>query len=74
VATAVGGIRDVVADAALLIERGDPDAAAAALGRIAEDDAERRRLIKAGLDYAAKHTVETETARVARFLETGTSE
>jgi glycosyltransferase involved in cell wall biosynthesis len=74
VATAVGGIREVVADAALLIERGDPDAAAAALGRIAEDDAERRRLIKAGLDYAAKHTVETETARVARFLETGTSE
>jgi glycosyltransferase involved in cell wall biosynthesis len=71
VATAVGGISEVVKDAALLIERGDPDAAAAALGRIAEDDAERRRLIEAGLDYAAGHTVETETARVARFLETG---
>jgi glycosyltransferase involved in cell wall biosynthesis len=71
VATDVGGIREAVGDAALLVEPGDAGAAARALGRIAEDDAERRRLVLAGLDYAATHTVETETASVARFLEFG---
>jgi glycosyltransferase involved in cell wall biosynthesis len=71
VATDVGGIREAVGDAAMLVAPGDAAAAARALGRITEDDAERRRLVVAGLDYAARHTVETETANVARFLEFG---
>jgi glycosyltransferase involved in cell wall biosynthesis len=71
VATDVGGIRQAVGDAALLIEPGDAAVAARALGRIAEDEGERRRLVQAGLDYAARHTVESETANVARFLEFG---
>jgi glycosyltransferase involved in cell wall biosynthesis len=71
VATDVGGIREAVGDAALLVEPGDAAAAARALGRIAEDESERRRLVRAGLDYAAGHTVESETASVARFLELG---
>jgi glycosyltransferase involved in cell wall biosynthesis len=71
VATDVGGIGDAVGDAALLVAPGDAAAAANALGRIADDETERRRLIKAGLDYAAVHTVESETASVAHFLEFG---
>jgi glycosyltransferase involved in cell wall biosynthesis len=71
VATDVGGIGEAVGEAALLIAPGDAQAAANALGRIADDESERRRLIEAGLDYAARHTVESETASVARFLELG---
>lgn len=71
VASDVGGIREAVGDAAALIAPGDAEGAVSELGRIADDEQERRRLIEAGLDYAARHTVETETASVARFLETG---
>ena len=71
VATDVGGIGAAVGGAALLVAPGDASAAASQLGRIADDATERRRLVEAGLDYVARHTVEIETARVARFLEHG---
>jgi glycosyltransferase involved in cell wall biosynthesis len=65
----VGGIREAVGDAAVLVAPGDAGASAQEVGQIADNESERRRLIEAGLDYAAEHTVEIETARVARFLE-----
>ncbi|HWE32968.1 MAG TPA: glycosyltransferase [Solirubrobacteraceae bacterium] len=68
VATSVGGVEDAVGDAALLIEPGDPAAAVAALRRVAADDRLRRRLIDAGLELAARQTLEHETARVAAFI------
>jgi glycosyltransferase involved in cell wall biosynthesis len=67
----VGGIREAVGDAAILVAPGNAQASAQEVGQIADNETDRRRLIEAGLDYAAEHTVEIETARVARFLETG---
>jgi glycosyltransferase involved in cell wall biosynthesis len=68
VATAVGGIREAVGDAALLVEAGDPDASAAALQRLAGNPELRERLIGSGLELARRSTIEAESARVAEFL------
>jgi glycosyltransferase involved in cell wall biosynthesis len=53
VSTRVGGIAELVGQAAVLIEPGDVAGMAAALGRLAEDPAERGRLADAGLQQAA---------------------
>jgi glycosyltransferase involved in cell wall biosynthesis len=68
VATAVGGVSEAAGDAALLIPPGDPDAAAAALGRIAADPELRRELVTKGIERVRGRTLEAESARVARFL------
>jgi glycosyltransferase involved in cell wall biosynthesis len=68
VATAVGGVSEAAGDAALLIPPGDPDAAAAALARIAADPELRRQLVTRGIERVRGRTLEAESARVARFL------
>jgi glycosyltransferase involved in cell wall biosynthesis len=68
VATAVGGVAEAAGDAALLIPPGDPDAAAAALSRIAADPDLRRELVTKGIERVRGRTLEAESARVARFL------
>jgi len=68
VATAVGGVAEAVGDAALLIPPGDPEAAAAALRRLAEDPELRARLVERGLERIRERTLEAESRRVASFL------
>ena len=68
VATAVGGVPEAAGDAALLIPPGDPDAAAAALGRIAAEPELRAQLVTKGIERVRGRTLEAESARVARFL------
>lgn len=68
VATAVGGVPEAAGDAALLIPPGDADAAAEALGRIAADPELRRQLVTRGVERVRGRTLESESARVARFL------
>jgi len=68
VATDVGGIGEALGDAVLLTPPGDVDAAVAAVRRVCEDDRLRERLVRAGFDYARRHTLEAETARVAVLL------
>lgn len=53
VATAVGGVPEMVGDAAVLVPYGDPAALAAAVGRLLDDPAERARLSAAARDRAA---------------------
>jgi glycosyltransferase involved in cell wall biosynthesis len=68
VATAVGGVPEAVGDAALLIPPGDPDAAASALARLADDPQLRSQLIQRGLERVRGRTLDAESARVADFL------
>jgi glycosyltransferase involved in cell wall biosynthesis len=68
VATDVGGVSDLVADRGLLIPPRDPDAAAAALARLAHDPELRDRLVEAAQQAAADHTLEAECSRLAGFL------
>jgi glycosyltransferase involved in cell wall biosynthesis len=68
VATAVGGVPEAAGDAALLIPPGDPDAAAAALSRIATEPELRRQLVMKGIERVRGRTLEAESARVAHFL------
>jgi glycosyltransferase involved in cell wall biosynthesis len=53
VATEAGSLPEVLGDAALLVPVGDDSALAAALGRALEDEAERERLVAAGLRRVA---------------------
>ncbi|HET6831305.1 MAG TPA: glycosyltransferase family 4 protein [Solirubrobacterales bacterium] len=73
VATDVGGIRQAVGDAVLLVPPGDPDAAADALSRIAADPGLRARLVDAGHEYVAARTLTRESMRVADFIIAGTA-
>lgn len=68
VATDVGGIREAVGDAALLVQPGRPGDAAAALDRIGREPELRRQLVDRGLDLARAHTIESESARTAEFI------
>jgi glycosyltransferase involved in cell wall biosynthesis len=68
VATAVGGVPEAAGEAALLVPPGDPDAAARALDRIANDPELRRQLVLKGIERVRGRTLEAESARVARFL------
>jgi glycosyltransferase involved in cell wall biosynthesis len=69
VATAVGGVPEAAAGAALLVPPRDATAIAGALARIAADPALRERLTSAGAARAAERTLEAEARRVARFIE-----
>lgn len=68
VATDVGGVGAVAADAALLIGPNDVRAATAALRRLADDRELREHLAAAGLEIARAHTREEQCRRVAEFL------
>jgi len=68
VATDVGGVREAVEGAAVLVPPGDAEMAAAALERIAADGSLRESLVEAGVARARGHSLEAETRRVARFL------
>ena len=67
VATAVGGVR-ALAGCSLLVAPQDAAAAAQAVQRLVDDPALRERLIAAGLQRAARHTIEIQAAEVARFI------
>jgi glycosyltransferase involved in cell wall biosynthesis len=69
VATDVGGIRDATGDAALLIPPGDPGGIAEQLARVGADPDLRARLVDRGLETVRAHTLESETAKVASFME-----
>jgi len=62
VSTAVGGIPELVGDAADLVDLGDVPGAAGALRRLADDPAERERLAAAGRIRAATWPDEDEVA------------
>lgn len=68
VASDVGGIREAVGDAVLLVAPGDAAAAARAARRVVDDPDLRARLVSAGHDYVRTHTLDAESARVASFL------
>ncbi len=67
-ATAVGGVAGAVGEAGLLIPPGDAAAAASAVHRIATETGLRLQLMRAGLQRARDHTLETEAQRVADFI------
>jgi len=68
VATDVGGIREAVGEAAVLVPPGDAEGAAHALEELAADGALRGRLIDRSLDHARSHTIDREVDRLAAFL------
>lgn len=70
VATDVGGVGAAVGhgSSALLIPPGDAEAAARALERLAADEPLRSRLIAAGLENAARETMDAQLDRLAAFL------
>jgi glycosyltransferase involved in cell wall biosynthesis len=68
VATDVGGIREAVGGAALLVSPGDVTAAADSLERVGRDPELRDGLVAAGLELARSHTIEAESARTAEFI------
>jgi glycosyltransferase involved in cell wall biosynthesis len=72
VATAVGGVAHAAGDCALLVPPGDATAAAHELAKIAHDGSLRARLTRVAVDQARRHTVESETRRVADFLRSAT--
>jgi glycosyltransferase involved in cell wall biosynthesis len=68
IATAVGGVRAGVGEAAMLIPPGDPEAAADALRHLVADANLRARITNAGAERARTLTLEAQTARLASFL------
>ena len=68
-ATDVGGIREAVGDAALLAPPGQPELIAEAIALIGRDDETRRHLTERGVELVRARTLESETARVAEFIE-----
>ena len=69
VATAVGGVPEMAGGRGLLMPPRDAAAGAAALQRLLDDPAERARHVEAGVAYVRQHTLQAESARLARFLE-----
>lgn len=69
VATDVGSVAAVAGDAALLVPASDPQSAAAALRRLAEDPALRLGMVEAGLHIARAHTREAQSRQVVDFIE-----
>jgi glycosyltransferase involved in cell wall biosynthesis len=70
VATAVGGVPEALAggDAGLLIPPADPEAAIAALERVAADEELRRRLVTAAHENVGRETLEAQLDRLAAFF------
>ncbi len=69
VATDVGGIRDAVGDAALLVPPGDAGAAARAAQAVAGDPGLRERLIRRGHAYMRNRSPDTEAQHLVSFLQ-----
>jgi len=68
VATAVGGVPEMVRGRGLLVAPTDADAAAEALQRVVTDAGLRARLVDAAADVVRGHTLESECKRLADFL------
>ena len=68
VATDVGGIREAVGDAALLVPPGEPGRTAEELARVGSDPELRDLLVERGVELVRAHTLESETERTARFI------
>jgi glycosyltransferase involved in cell wall biosynthesis len=68
-ATDVGGIREAVGDAALLAPPGKPELIAEAIALIGRDGETRHQLTERGVELVRSRTLESETARVADFIE-----
>ena len=69
VATDVGGVRAAVGETALLVPPDDADAAARAVAGLATDGRVRERLVRAGLESAARETREAQLDRIAAFFD-----
>ncbi len=72
IATDVGGIREAVGDAAILVAPGDPQGIAEGLAVVGRDAAVRDKLVERGLAVVGAHTLETESARAAEFIRDAT--
>jgi glycosyltransferase involved in cell wall biosynthesis len=72
IATDVGGIREAVGDAAILVAPGDPQGIAEGLALVGRDAAVRDELVERGLAVVGAHTLETESARAAEFIRDAT--
>ncbi len=68
VATAVGGVPDMVAGRGLLVGAQDARGAAVALQRLVDDPALRASCVESAVAFARDHTIEAESARLADFL------
>jgi glycosyltransferase involved in cell wall biosynthesis len=68
VATAVGGVAEIVRDRGWLVAPDDAPAAAGALGELAGDAALRAQRVERAAAAAREHTLEAETVRLAAFL------
>jgi glycosyltransferase involved in cell wall biosynthesis len=68
VATAVGGVPELVAGCGLLVGAENADAAAEALERLASDDALRAELLDGASARVREHTLTAECTRLAAFL------
>src|SRR6185312_2378671 len=68
VATDVGGIREAVGDAAILVPPGDPQGIAEGLAVVGRDASARERLVERGLEVVGSHTLESESERAAEFI------
>ena len=66
--SALSSIPEVIGDAGLLFDPHDPDEIAAAIERLATDDARRSEMIDRGLANARRHTWEATAAATARLL------
>ncbi len=69
VATAVGGVEEVVRGRGVLIPPDDASAAADALVQLVSQPRLRGEMVERGYEAAREHTLEQECARVAAFLE-----
>lgn len=70
VATAVGGVSELLEDGAagLVVAPGDRDALVEAIERMTDDAQVRERLVSRGLVIAAELTLEVQSQRVAQFI------
>jgi glycosyltransferase involved in cell wall biosynthesis len=73
VATAVGGVPEVVRGRGLLVASRDAPGAAGALQRLVDDPALRARNVESAAAYVAGHTLQGESARAAAFLQGATA-
>jgi glycosyltransferase involved in cell wall biosynthesis len=68
VATAVGGVPEVLQGRGLLVEPGDAAGAASALGELATNSELRAELVESAAVAVRRHTLEAECGSLAAFL------
>ncbi|MFZ0041019.1 MAG: glycosyltransferase, partial [Solirubrobacteraceae bacterium] len=71
VATAVGGVPDLVRGRGLLVGPNDAEAAAQALQKLVGDESLRLDLLNRAAEEIRDHTLEAESGRLAQFLAAG---